>query len=89
MTTTEFHNRDTVEVSGWDETESLDLCLAAEDGYAEDRLSLDSNTVAVDWDREGGNIVVFDNRSVTSQRNFDRCDPSTPILPVILRLPRA
>ena len=89
MTTTEFHNRDTVEVSGGDETESLDLCLAAEDGYAEDRLSLDSNTVAVDWDREGGNIVVFDNRSATSLRNFDRCDPSTPILPLILRLPRA
>ena len=62
MTTTEFHNKDSVEVSGEDVSESLDLCLAAEDGYTEDRLSLDSNTVAVDWDREGGNIVIFDNR---------------------------
>ena len=62
VTTTEFHNKDSVEVSGEDVSESLDLCLAAEDGYTEDRLSLDSNTVAVDWDREGGNIVVFDNR---------------------------
>ena len=70
MTTTAFHNRNSVELSGGDTvdaSESLDLCLAAEDGLEEDRLSLDSNTVAVDWDREGGNIVIFDSRSEHSQ----------------------